>query len=342
MIEGGLAVVYCLPALWILVIYNRKESKPIMRSNAKPVTQARVIRFGLFSSLNELGAGIVGKTSDYFIISAISSPYYVGIYAFAYKIYSIIFRLLPLKDFQSVLRPLFFQKFTEKYDKEEFIRVYNFIIKVMIPVYLLPAVYFLIFGRKIIEFVYDPRYLDAYVVTCIVLFSNTIVALFYPQGLAIILKERMDIALYSKGVVIFSIVAGIFGMKWFGIIGVAIATMIGDFLRNLFMHLMLKGKVDMEYRIGELKNYLLISGFLIVTFYFAQYIVTGLISLMAISFAFLLVSGLLLIVFHPFNSDELNILNRISKTTGPFSRITPYIIKINHLRPKKRLIVPVE
>lgn len=333
-IEASLTFLYLLPSTVVLLRFYRNLDFESSKVQGSPVTRRRVFRFGLFSSLNELGAGIVGKTSDYFIISAISNQYYVGLYAFAYKFYYMIYKILPLKDFLTILRPLFIQKFTEKYRKEEFVQVYNFIIKVMLPVYMLPTIYFFIFGKSVIKYIYDPKYLDAYWVTCIIMFSNLFMAFFYPLTLTLILKEKMEIALLSKTVVVFSIFAGIYGMKHFGIIGVATATMIGDFLRNIIMLVMMRKKADIIYKFKELKKYLYVSVFLIAVFYLTQSFIGGILELLIISTIFAFIALALLIMYHPFNKKDLQLLERISQSSRIFKKVTPYIVKFYSLKPK--------
>lgn len=337
-IESFTAAFFTVPAFVLLIVYYRKMAGT-ERENLpdRSITKKRILRFGFFSSINELGSAVVGKTSDYFIISAIGNQYAVGLYAFAYKLYQVFFGLFPLKDFQSVLRPLFFQKFTEKYNREEFITVFNFIIKMLLPIYLFPFLYFAVFGKAIISYVYDPKYLDAYLVTCIILFSHIVSAFFYPQGLTIILKEKMEIAFYSKSIFILSLFLGIYSMKYFGIIGVALATFFGDFTRNVFMHILMRKHADMVYRFKQYINYLFASLLILTAFFSTSLIVTNLFTLIIMTLCFGIASLLLFINLHPFSDDDLRILQKVVDNSRYLGKFKPVVRKL-YITEKWRLL----
>lgn len=331
-IEAFLSLLYIIPSIYIVFKSLRVFSFEITEKKSNLVTKIRVIRFGFFASLNELGSGVVGKTSDYFIISAIGSPYYVGLYAFAYNIYNLVYKVLPFQEFESVLRPLFFQKFSNNYNREEFINYYNFIVKVMIPIFTIPAIYFFLFGKEVIEYVYDPKYASAYLVTLIVLISNISKAIFYPLTLTIMLKEKMEIALASKSIFIISIVGGIFAMNYYGIVGVAIMTLIGDLLRNMFMFFAIKGKADVAYLWKEYLNYLYILLILVSVFFFANMLVGNLLSLFLITLVFVVSSFVLFIWFHPFNQFDLVLINRIIAKSRLLLKLKTPVIFIYKLK----------
>lgn len=328
-IESFLCFLFAVQGFRMFYQHFRKNQDPSIETT-NPVTQKRVIRYGLYSSINELGAGIVGKTSDYYIISSISNTYLLGLYSFAYRLYGLIYQLLPLRDFLTVLRPLFIQKYTSNYNKEEYINMYNFIIKVMLPIFLLPGIYFFLFGKPFIIYLFDIKYIDAYWVTCIILFSHWVTAFFYPLGLTIILKEKMHIALFSKIVVIFSILGGIWAMKLYGIIGVALITMIGDFLRNFIMYIWMKKYDDVEYRLSEFLKYfyqIIILAGIFYIFNHYNYINTPF-KFIVFSALFVIVAFFLAIKLHPFNSIDLQLLKEITAKNKYLVKASNVIIKI--------------
>jgi len=331
-IEAITALIFFLPGIVLLIRYFNKKIENHIINQIEPVTRKRVMKFGMYSAFNELGAGIVGRTSDFYIISALSNLYNVGLYSFGNKIYEIIFKVLPVQEFLTVLRPVFFQKFTERFEREEFIQVYNLIVKIMLPVFVLPAFYFILFGKPLILLVIDPKYIQAYWVTSIILLSNITLAIFFPLSLVLHLKERMDIALLSKIVVIFSIGAGIIFMKFFGIIGVATATLLGDFLKNIFILLLLRKHVPISYRLRECKNYLFIFLAIGIPFYFIQYLISSAWTLLFISLIYLLINFLLIVVFHPFTNRDLYSLEKLSQSTRLTRKMKQPLVKIYGLR----------
>lgn len=334
-IEGIASLAFFLPGLFLLARFFRSRAHQQTESLENNDIRKRVTKFGMYSAFNELGYGIVGRESDFYIISAFSSPYFVGLYSFGTSIYEMIFKVLPVREFMTVLRPVFFQKFTKDYDPDEFIHIYNFIVKLILPAFLLPTVYFIIFGRQVINLVFDPKYIEAYWATNLILLSNISLAVFMPLNLVLHLKERMDIALLSKIVAIFSIVAGIFAMKHFGIVGVAAATLIGDFLREMFVFLVLRRTVDLKYRLKEYVNYIFIFVLSSIPFLLVREVITSMEILILLSAVYGVLVVFLIILFHPFNAKDQVLLNKLSESTKASSMIGRVIKRIYRLRSKR-------
>ncbi len=334
-IEASIGILYGVASFSVAVVKYKKVMKTHNTADVieSDISASRVMKFGLYSVFNELGANIVQENSDVFIIKAMGNSFMLGLYTFAFKIYHILFQILPLKDFFSVLRPLFFQKFTSEHTKEDFVHMFNFIIKFMLPLLTFPALYFFIFGKEVIEFVFDPKYVAAYTVTCIIMSNYIFTALFFPVGMTIQLKERMDIALAGKAVVIFSLAAGFLGMKYFGIEGVAVATVLGLILKNLLMLFLMRDKAHMEYRLLEFKNYLFISIALVVLFYFTESFIINIWRLGIISVIYVVVAGVLVIMYHPFTAKDMVLIHKMRDSSKIGKKIAPYIAKVYSLKP---------
>lgn len=309
-IEVVLSLIYLIQGIIVYLKFIRSLKDDEKNENINPVTYKRIRKYGLLSLFNELGVGVVNKTSDYFIVAAMSNPYNLGLFAFAHKIYSIIYKVLPFKDLQVVVRPIFIKKFIGDYEKKEFKKMFSFMIKILLPIYIFPALYFLFFGHNIITIFFGSKYNDAYLVTFIVLFSNFFMALFFPLTLTAQLKERMDIILYSKVVIVFSIIAGILGMKHFGIIGVALASVMGDFLKNMIIYFFMRRYNEVRYSIKDFKNYFIILIFLLPFIVFIFYKLNILL-LTVFSLFFFIYLFLLFIYFNPFNDYDMKQINKI-------------------------------
>ena len=328
-----LAILYVIGSFIVLYRYRKTISFDDY-SSEHSFNKKRIARYGAFSLFNEIGAGVVGKSSDYFIISAIGSQYAVGLYAFAQKIQKVVFKIFPLKNFFTVIRPIFIQKFSKNLKRDEFIQTYNFMIKFMIPLFLFPILYFLIFGNEVITYIFDPKYLDSYWVTILVLFLGINIAIFYPIGLTIQLFEKMEYALYSKITVVFSIIAGIYLMKIWGIFGVALATLIGDLLKNLSMFFMIRKKAPIVYRFKEMINYLYISIFLGGSFYLINPLLTNVFKLIIFSVLFASIYLILNIMFHPYNAEDILLLNKIAGSSKITKKLKFIIINIYSIKLK--------
>jgi len=292
----------------------------------------RILRFGLFSSLNELGTGIIGTSSDYFIISAIGDPISVGLYAFAHKIYGIIFKILPMKDLFSVIRTVFFQKYSNNISKSEINLYYNIMVKAMLPIYILPFLIFSIFGKSIIMYIFDPKYISSFYTTCIVLLSLVTIAVFYPLGIVVQLYEKTEYGFYSRIVAIFSIISGIYFMKIWGITGVATATLIGETLRNVLMLIFISRCIKIKYEIKGIFKWLFPIGILYISFLLINNIVNNIIVLIIFIFLFLSLYVLLLIFYNPFNDKELLVINNIINNSKALIIIKNVVLKINNVK----------
>ncbi|MCT4643799.1 MAG: hypothetical protein N4A74_02345, partial [Carboxylicivirga sp.] len=262
LIEAGLSLFFFATAL--LGAQRLKvsdgEQKVISQGDKK-----RMKRFWLYSIFTELGAGIIGRTSDLYIVAAMSNPFAIGIYGLAVKIYEIVYKLMPLKEFESVLKPVFFGRFTKDSSEDELNAFYNFNVKVMLPVMIFPALYFLLFGQSLIFYVFGEKYMDAYWVCVLVLSTLIIDGFFYPLIFMIQLKERLEVVMISRFVVFLSLGLGIYLMKQFGVMGVALATFIGEFVKNTLMYLLFKRhcKLIYDYRIWSSNLLLIFSGIVV-------------------------------------------------------------------------------
>lgn len=329
-IEVFLAVLFIIPALYVYTSHTKSfdiNAKPIGQT---PITAKRVMRYGLFSMGNVLGQGIVGRKSDYFIVAALSTPYYVGIYAFANRLYTMVYQILPFKEFYSVVRPLFFQKFTQNYNIDDFHKLASFMIKTLIPVYLFPLVYFIIFGRDVILFVFDARYLDAYWIVVILFLNKPLSAFFNTVGLTAQLKERVDYAMYTKVVIFFSMAAAIYGMKVFGLYGVALASMMGAFLQNILLWFLMRKHPEVHFRLSDYKNYIYFILYLL-PFGFIFFFNLNIYSFLLGSLMFIAYYSVGLLILHPYTKADLQYLDQIAGSSAWLLRIKYWVLSIQSI-----------
>ena len=94
-IEALVSLLFLLFVLPTILKELLKKSEKLNKEIAGRIVKGRVIRFYFLSFFSELGYGIIGKTSDQYIIAAISSPFYVGLYGFALKIFEMFYKVLP-------------------------------------------------------------------------------------------------------------------------------------------------------------------------------------------------------------------------------------------------------
>lgn len=327
-IEAISTAVYVVPSFFYLTRFLASLKHVDTGETKTPVTRKRIIKYGMYSSFNELGAGLVGKTSDFFIVSAMSNMHLVGLYSFANKVSELMYRLLPHNEFMTIIRPLFIQKFTKDYTEEGFNKHYNFMVKVMIPVFVIPVLYFIVFGKSVITYVFDPKYLDTYFLCVLILSVNIFYAIFFPVSMVIRLRERMDISFKSKIVVVFSIVGGIYAMKFYGVHGLALVTVLGDLLKNLYMYYQIRKEVNISYNFNEMRNYLFIFILVGGSMFIVQGLKMNFLILVVESIIFIALLGVLMIRYHIFNAYDMQYLDKIASSNKYLKKIKALILAI--------------
>jgi O-antigen/teichoic acid export membrane protein len=327
-IEAISTAVYVVPSFFYLTRFLASLQHVDTGETKTPVTRKRIIKYGMYSSFNELGAGLVGKTSDFFIVSAMSNMHLVGLYSFANKVSELMYRLLPHNEFMTIIRPLFIQKFTKDYTEEGFNKHYNFMVKVMIPVFVIPVLYFIVFGKSVITYVFDPKYLDTYFLCVLILSVNIFYAIFFPVSMVIRLRERMDISFKSKIVVVFSIVGGIYAMKFYGVHGLALVTVLGDLLKNLYMYYQIRKEVNISYNFNEMKNYLFIFILVGGIMFMVQGLKMNFLILVVETIIFIALLGVLMIRYHIFNAYDMQYLDKIASSNKYLKKIKTLILAI--------------
>lgn len=194
----------------------------------------RVIRFGGFDFFNEMGAKVLSKSTDYFVISAFLSPVSVGLYAFADRIMRHISHILPHFFFMNLIQPAFYAKYTQSDDSEILNRAFYFLVKInsffVIPLF----VGIVLLGDKLIFYVFDPKYMQAFPILIVIATFGALDAFLYPIGLVVRSIERVEINLYSKIFAIYNLILDIIVVKPFGIMGVAIVTSTAFLFKNIF------------------------------------------------------------------------------------------------------------
>lgn len=335
-IEGWVSLIYALPAVFILIKHVRYKCESV--EDVSTSEKKRMKRFWGYSLFTELGAGLIGRTSDYYIVAAMSGSYFVGLYGFAVKIYELFYKLLPLKEFESVLKPLVFEKYANQSNVTDLNYFYNFTAKVLLPLFIFPFLYFLFFGKLIIIEVFGDKYLDAYWTTLIILSGLIINGLFYPLVILVQLKEKLHVLLISRIVVGFSIFAGIIMMKHFGIVGVALATLIGELLKNLLMFCLFRPYCRISYdgKLWVTYGVLILSG--VILYAAIGHYINDLAWGILASLVFVIAYVVYLLNFNPFNLRELENLTAIIKVNNRlFSVFRLFYGLINKLVFTKRI-----
>jgi len=230
-----------------------------------------------------------------------------------------------------LFRPLFIKKFGQEYDIEEFKKYYLLLVKILIPIYSFPFIFYFIFGKSIVYHFFSIEYLNSYYITCVILFTTIPLAFFYPLSLFVQLKEKMEVLLYSKIIFVFSILLSIILIKYFGIIGVAIASLIGDLIKNLIIVFFMRDYKEIRLKWLDFKNFFYVN-LLILPLFFFNSLHENLMLFILYSIVFIIYLFFLYIIFLPFNQKEIIILKEITSKSKILSRIFNLVLKLSKIK----------
>ena len=98
-------------------------------------------------------------------------------------------------------------------------------------------------------------------------------------------------------------------------------------IKKIFVFLMIKKKAGINYRIIEMKNYIIVFSGLILFGFIVQDYLINLFPIIIISFFFFISALSLLIIFHPFTTNDLLQLERICSSSKPLNHLKKYVVK---------------
>jgi len=227
---------YALMFGFLMLFYWRKKPE-IDQDKEKPEAVfplKRLMRYGGFCYFNEVGEEVLDVRTDLFIITAFLGTHMMGLYAFATETVRLISRWMPHRLLMDVITPSFFSRYAQTRDVEDLNSMFNLVTK-LITFFLFPLVMgMLLFGDKLIQYVYDPKYMEALVLLWIVVIFSAVNALAYPIGLVVEAVEHVEIHLYSKIFSIYNIIGDIVVIRPFGIVGVAVITGSAVLFKTIF------------------------------------------------------------------------------------------------------------
>ncbi|MDR3609521.1 MAG: oligosaccharide flippase family protein [Ignavibacteriaceae bacterium] len=233
------SLLYAYKKISVLAI-NSDTQIPVKE---KKKYRRRIYRFALLSTASEMGEGGFSQISDYYFVSAFLGPFAMGLYAFPYKIINSIFNWIPIGRINELMRPFFINKYYERNEDNSFLKeIFNFLVKVYILLYGTIIACIISYQKLINIYVFKSKYLETQLLLIIILLFVLLRAFTFSIYMIIELKEKIEHSLYAQFFAIFNVFAVIFVLKYtgWGLIGVAFATGLSNFLRNLYMYLVMK------------------------------------------------------------------------------------------------------
>ena len=229
----------------------------------------RILRYCAFSYLDEIGWTILDVKTDFFIISSFLGPAMVGIYAFANQIIEIISRVMPFKIMNSLIRTVFFSKFSSKSEASQLIKHYNFLNKIIAFISFPILFIVLIYGDKIIIYLFDPKYLPALQTLWVFASFTTIINFQFPLQLVLQAMEKVEITFYAKIFSIYNLIGDLIIVQIYGILGIAVITCTARLFQFIFILYRVRRIIDLKVELKSLvkifiNSMLMLAGLIVV------------------------------------------------------------------------------
>ena len=240
----GEAVAWFLWCALLLGFYYFKfvRRHPSQDNPALPLK--RYLRYGGYSSLNDLGGSVLGVSTDFLIITAFLGPSAVALYAFADKVLKMLVRCMPHILLIEVIRPAFFAKYSNSGDKKILGEMFNMLLKLgAFTIYPLAAG-LMVVGDQLVVLAFKAEYLDAIPILSVLAIFTAINIFFQPIGLVIKALEKVQYQLYSKIFAVYNIVGALLVVREHGVMGVVLVTCSAALFKNAFLFYFVKKNVD--------------------------------------------------------------------------------------------------
>jgi O-antigen/teichoic acid export membrane protein len=310
----GEVAMYALFLVLLIYYYIRHFSrKPQEDSDngQEELPVKRLAKYGAYSYFNEMGVMILNVSTDFFIISAFLGPVAVGIYAFANRVTQLLARILPHSLLQELIQPSFFTKYVDSDSKASLEKMGNLLIK-LIAFFTIPMTFaIVVLGKKVIVYLFDPKYLSSLNVLWIVALFLAIRHFQAPLGLVLQSLEKVNYLFYSKIFAVYNLILDLIMVQIWGVAGVAVVTGSAVLFQNIFLHYSIKKHAGIRLSFRPLLTVIVNSIPMAAVLYFLDSFITGL-----IPFAIAVILGSLAYLAasflnKTFSAEERNVINSI-------------------------------
>jgi len=280
-------------------------------SPKKPFPIRRLLYYGGFSYLDEVGETILDVKTDFFIISAFLGPTMVGLYAFANQIIELVSKILPFRFLKSLIRPVFFSSFTKNQDMEHLNYNFNFLIKIIAFIAMPTFICLYMFSDKIILYFFDEKYMPALKVLIVFTTFMIINSFQFPLQLVVQAKEKVQITFSSKIFSIYNLIGDILIINYLGILGVGIVTCSARLFQNIFIYYRIKKYVPLKFEFSPLKKILVNSLLTAICVYFFRNFATDIYTLIALIVLSILIYLAISFFNKSFLTEERALINKM-------------------------------
>ncbi len=219
----------------------------------------RMARFTGFNLVFGTGNLFLEPATALIIISHFLDKVELGLYAFAVRMNVLAFNVLPTMVLQSVVRPLFYTKYSEKRDYAVLDRMFRTLVHLNVLVLAPMFAAFFLFGESLVRML-KPEMCPAFTLLLILAFFNLLRLTELPADLVLQSLERVDIHCYSRIFSLAGVIGSVLTIELWGTAGVAVIFGLGMLAKNLFMYLFAKRYAKLGIGWGSIARVLINTG----------------------------------------------------------------------------------
>lgn len=235
-----------LLSIHYLAFYLKNNIRKIPRSK---IQFSRMIKYGKFSFLNDMGAKILNTATDILIITIFLGPIQAGLYGFCTRLIARIIPIMPQNLFNNVIEPIVFSQHGRD-SKHSINFTFNFLSKLGVFFMMPASLGICLLSDKIIYYVFGAKYMDTQVILCIFALFMFVNSVLERSALVLRIIEKPKFIFYSKIFAVYNLVLDILVVEKYGINGVALVTVSAVLFKNLFYYLCAKkmASISMNWR----------------------------------------------------------------------------------------------
>ena len=229
-------IAYACAYTMLRYIYNKRCLVPEARGEYTPTPEEkkRLFKYGLYNNFNDAGVFLLYSTVDNFFIAAYLDTLSVGIYAFYSRLRQMVVNVLPAKQFENIVQPMFFAIPADQADRNV-PRYFSFLLNMNFLLQWPALAFATAYHHEIVQLIFHSKFIENSWLLPVVMGFATLNVVADPVSLVAQYEEKAHVLLLSKLFAAYNVLAMFLLVPWLGIYGAAIAAGTAQTAKNLFV-----------------------------------------------------------------------------------------------------------
>ena len=229
-------IAYACAYTMLRYIYNKRCLVPEARGEYTPTPEEkkRLFKYGLYNNFNDAGVFLLYSTVDNFFIAAYLDTLSVGIYAFYSRLRQMVVNVLPAKQFENIVQPMFFAIPADQADRNV-PRYFSFLLNMNFLLQWPALAFATAYHHEIVQLIFHSKFIESSWLLPVVMGFATLNVVADPVSLVAQYEEKAHVLLLSKLFAAYNVLAMFLLVPWLGIYGAAIAAGTAQTAKNLFV-----------------------------------------------------------------------------------------------------------